>query len=65
MERYEGYNREISSYTVKYLGKPLYKDLNLTQNGVTLKFDDSIEDFVPTLMVYFQKRLAPVGDLPP
>lgn len=65
MERYLVYNSEISSYIVKYVGLSLNKNLNLSENGVTLKFDDSVEDYVPTLMLYYQERLAPYVDLKP
>lgn len=65
MERYLVYNSEISSYIVKYVGLSLNKNLNLSENGVTLKFDDSVEDYVPTLMLYYRERLAPYVDLKP
>ncbi|XP_022166454.1 cytochrome b5 domain-containing protein 1-like [Myzus persicae] len=63
MERYSVYNPKIWTYKMKYLGKPLNKNLNLSQNGVTLKYEDSVEDFVPTLMLHYQERLAPWKDV--
>lgn len=65
LERYLAYNPEIRSYIVKYVGVSLNKNLNLSENGVTLKFDDAVEDYVPTLILYYQERLAPYSDLKP
>lgn len=59
MERYSVYNPKICTYIVKYLGNILNTNLNLIQNGVTLKYEDSVEDYIPTLMLYYQERLAP------
>lgn len=64
MERYSTYNPEIGVYTVKYLGKRLLKDLDLSQNGVTLKHDESVREFVPVLILYYQDTLTSCNDIP-
>lgn len=54
LEKYLVYNSELNRYRLCYMRKPLREDMNLSENGVTLKHNDFLDDFVPTLMLYYQ-----------
>lgn len=62
MEKYSVYNSKLSNYKVCYMRKPLREDKNLSENGVTLEYNDFVEDFVPTIMLYYQTQ-APSNNL--
>ncbi|VVC41249.1 Cytochrome b5-like heme/steroid binding domain [Cinara cedri] len=63
MERYSAYNPEFDSYVVKYLGRTLDMNLDLVRNGVTMKFNDFVEDFIPTLLLHYRKKISPDKNL--